>query len=234
MRVIGIVDGQVLEPETVNVSCSSTLQQLHDAVSVMARERLASLGQEMGRMGRDVGINLFTTSAVALEATSRSTCREAGLGPTSTVYATVSFGGHAPSLHKCEPPFGSCAGGNTVYIHGAGFTAGQHFHHLRVAFGADRQVPATRVSDHVLECVAPPHPAGPVTVRLLCASASAEQRVLEPASKGAPYEFVEPELMYDAIFASTNSHCPTLHVLRGRAEEKGDEVGPTVPRWGSL
>lgn len=222
--VVGVIGDQLCDPETIELCCdTSTVQALHEIVLRTCRERALATGQDVSHLG----VRLFSDGgATALEC-GNATLSSVRVVPSSAVLAAISFDAEvAPTLHQCEPSFGPVGGGNKVFIHGQGFTLGQGFGggHLRVAFGSNRQVSATRVSDSVLECVAPPHPAGPVTVQLLCGS---------ELEQGAAYQYLEPELMYDAIFASTNSHCPTLHVLRGRTEEdEGQEPADETPRWG--
>ena len=130
-----------------------------------------------------------------------------------------------PLIFRCEPPHGPCAGGTLVRIRGSGFLAQSGFGEgggARVSFGA-LAVPCWRTADDELQCRAPPHAEGPVSVSLLgCQAARA-------SSGCAAYEYASEGRLCDLIFATTNAHCP----LRTGEEERGTGVEEQTPDWGS-
>ena len=107
---------------------------------------------------------------------------------------------------RCEPSIGPATGGTLVRVHGEGFTEASGFgSSVRMSFGPGLTVPCWRESDHVLCCRTPAHAPGPVDIRLVsCVSA-------EDDEMGAAFEYIRPEAVYDAIFASTNSNCPVVY-----------------------
>lgn len=141
-----------------------------------------------------------------------------GVSVDSTVHVVCKPLVVAPRLCGSEPLMGPISGGTPVCLHGEGFTQGQGFgsSNVCVAFGS-RIVPCKRITDTTLSCVSPAHPAGVVTIRLLCRN----QRTLEMQplfgheADGATFEFVRLETMYDAIFSTTNAFCP----IRQRAAD---------------
>jgi hypothetical protein len=89
---------------------------------------------------------------------------------------------------------------------------------VRVLFGTEL-VKARRISDSELCVVSPPHEAGIVTVRCPCARGSVDG---SDSDLFATFQYVRLENLYDAIFASTNSHCP----VRDMAQQAPGTVAP--------
>jgi len=241
MRVIAIVGGIAMEPEEIDTeTTTTTVERLRNVISDKARER-SGCRMASVRLFTMIDEQLFPlpTEAFALN------LEHAIEG--DIVYAVITLDGEEvtpmPELLSCEPCFGPQGGGNTIKIHARGFSISQRFLALQIEFGS-QMVPATRVSETLLLCVAPPHAAGPVTVRLLCGVAGRDH--VTHRESETLYEYVREELMYDAIFASTNSHCPVQHVLpRGAREanttctnddqvpeeEQEDASQTVIPRW---
>jgi hypothetical protein len=118
-----------------------------------------------------------------------------------------------PLVFRCEPPHGPVAGGTLVRIRGSGFLAVGGG--ARVSFG-DCSVPCWRVADDELQCLAPPHTEGIVSVKLKqCCEA-----VRESTGGAASYEFASEGRLCDLIFATTNAHCPLRTSDRGAGLEK--------------
>ena len=130
-----------------------------------------------------------------------------------------------PLIFRCEPPHGPCAGGTLVRIRGSGFLSQSGFAEqggARVCFGA-LAVPCWRAADDELQCRAPPHAEGLVSVSLLgCQAARA-------SSGCAAYEYASEGRLCDLIFTTTNAHCP----LRTGEEERGTGMEELAPDWGS-
>ena len=110
-----------------------------------------------------------------------------------------------PRLLHVEPLCGPEHGSTTVFIHGTGFDGIQTLASARVRFGA-AEVALERLSDSILRCRTPAHPAGIVAVALVRCEDDADT-----ADDTATFQFVRLEAAYDTIFATTNSFCP----LRG-------------------
>jgi len=210
VRIAPQVDGLDLPPQDagIDVNDGSTLQLLYEAVK----------GAATLQIGRDITSLTLYLRERELSKYSHATLSSAGIDAESTVRAVISTVPR-PRVSRCEPPFGPTSGGTPVKLHGEGFIDGLGFGGpaLHIRFG-QQIVPARKVSDSTLLCVAPPHPVGPVRVRLGCGGEEHD----------ALYEFVSPERMYDAIFASTNSYCPI------RSKEEGEEEKEDAPRWTSL
>jgi hypothetical protein len=164
-----------------------------------------------------------------------------GLGASSTVVCSL-----APVVQVacCEPSVGPDAGGTMVRIHGEGFTEATFgaASHARVEFGG-HAVPCWRMSDTLLGCRTPAHAPATVSVRLLGCEAEhggsggggGGGGGSDASGATACFEFVRLEHMYDAIFASTNSHCPlwggeSPAGAQGRdGSAQGDEQLPQPP-----
>ena len=168
MRVCGFVSGSLLPPEPLDVAPETTsLYDLHALITSITAERLCD---------SNVVVDLYTIndeegSSALLPPLRDHTLSSAGLNQSSIIYADIHRHGrpNRPVVERCEPSFGPEAGGTRVKLHGSGFLQSMGFAspEFRLGFGPS-VVPATRLSDGILLCVAPPHAAGPVQVRLLC------------------------------------------------------------------
>jgi len=231
MRICGTFDGQDFS-EDVN------WLDLEETTSA----DLFSLVKQKAALRANVALVevllVFQGRPLPVAATSLSSL---GITPACTVRA-LCYDASPARFECCEPSLGPENGGNVVHVHGTGFLVARGFGspHLHIAFGAER-VPCKRVSDKVLLCSAPPHAPGPVLVTL--GSCYQDQALghgpgrygaisaPEEDCSGATYEYVERGAMYDAIFASTNSHCP----LRSRANEHDvDALRDIASRWAPL
>ena len=121
-----------------------------------------------------------------------------------------------PRLFRCEPPFGTTAGGTRVTIRGTGFLAGLGFgcadSGTRVSFGPGQTVACWRLSDQELQCITPQHPEGITKVSLVGCETARD-------SGAAAYEFMSEGRMCDMIFLTTNANCPIRQPRQGLGED---------------
>ncbi|GMI31215.1 hypothetical protein TrCOL_g9005 [Triparma columacea] len=209
--------------ETLNLPPDTTLcQTLYDVIKQTARSRV----------GMSVDASVFF-GEVLLPADT-STLQEWGISAASKVFAVLS---PVPQVTSCSPCQGPEGGGTAVRLKGRGFVlptlggsgmassmlvqqvpAVSAQGEVRVLFGTEL-VKARRISDSELCVVSPPHEAGIVTVRCPCARGSVDG---SDSDLFATFQFVRLENLYDAIFASTNSHCP----VRDMAQQAPGTVAP--------
>lgn len=181
-----------------------------DAASAEIYDATARSWSPTGRMGAERDRHSVTqlSGGTILAAGGNSS------GPSSELF--VPSASRPPvSVSAVDPPAGSTAGGTEVTITGTGF----FYPGTKVSFGG---VPAQRVtviSDNQAVAVTPPHPQGPVDVRV-------ESAGLSPVSPAAHFSFAggawsESGAMATARFSHTITELPDGGVLvaGGRAAQ---------------